>query len=142
MIFLREDEEAFNRRIEEATRHREEAELIMKYYYMIQNTTRIPRFEMSDEQKTRISYHISSFNPLTTNIKERKFRDPSEFLAREALDRYEIPVTKRSICDPSTAVEDIHRDFLKSKYNLQTFGALFKELDDDYTKAHKQIFFD
>lgn len=35
LIFLREDEEAFNRRVEEAKRYREDAELIMKYYYMI-----------------------------------------------------------------------------------------------------------
>ncbi len=55
-----EDEDAFKRRIEEAKRHREDAELIMKYYYMIENT-KIPRFEMNDDQKTRISFFIGSF---------------------------------------------------------------------------------
>ena len=48
LIFLREDEAAFQRRIDEARRHREDAELIMKYYYMIYNT-KIPKYEMSDD---------------------------------------------------------------------------------------------
>lgn len=60
LIFLNEDEEAFKRRIEEARRHRQDAELIMKYYYMIDNT-KTPKFEISDDEKTRISYYISSF---------------------------------------------------------------------------------
>ncbi len=141
LIFEREDEDAFNRRIEEAKRHREEAELIMKYYYMIQST-KIPKFELSDDQKTRISYYINSFKS-DTNVKGKPFRNPAEFLSREAKDRYWIPHFSQLI-KPSyvNAVEDIHTDFLLRKYNLQTLGSLFKELDDDFVKTHKQIFFD
>ena len=46
--FDREDETEYFKRIEEAKFHREQAELIMKYYYLIQNT-KIPRYEMSDD---------------------------------------------------------------------------------------------
>ena len=28
------------------------------------------------------------------------------------------------------------------KYNLTTLGSLFKEMDADYTRTHKQIYFD
>lgn len=35
LIFEREDEELFHKRIEEAKHHREYAELIMKYYYLV-----------------------------------------------------------------------------------------------------------
>lgn len=60
LIFNRENHEIFRKRIEEAKRHREDAELIMKYYYMIQHT-KTAKYEMSDDQKTRISYFIKSF---------------------------------------------------------------------------------
>ena len=57
-----EDEGVFKRRIEEAKLHREQAELIMKYYYMIQHT-KTPKYDIGDVEKTRISYYISSFKP-------------------------------------------------------------------------------
>ena len=78
-------------------------------------------------------------------MKDKRFRDPGEFLSREAKDRYVIPIestVSKSALFQSHSIEDIHRDFLVNKYNLSTLGTLFKELDDDYTKTHKQIYFD
>lgn len=109
---------------------------------MIQNT-KTPKFDIDDEQKTRISYYISSFKSNLANVKDKKFRDPSEFLEREAKDRYQLPYGdsfKRTCFNEN--VEDIHRDFLIHKYSLSTLGTLFKEMDSDYTRTHKQIYFD
>jgi hypothetical protein len=61
----------------------------MKYYYMIEHT-KTPKYDIGDNQKTRISYYISSFKS-QTNVKDKKFRDPAEFLIREAKDRYAMP---------------------------------------------------
>jgi hypothetical protein len=81
-------------------------------------TTKIPRFEMSDDQKTRISYGINSFKS-ETNMVGKRFRNPLEFLQREAKDRYEIP--KKLTVAPKTApnaVEEVHRDIIVRHYNL------------------------
>jgi hypothetical protein len=61
-----------------------------------------------------------------------------EFLEREAKDRYIIfnsYITPKEY--PPTAVEDIHKEVLVRKYNLNLMGKLFTELDDDYMKSHK-----
>ncbi len=100
----------------------------MKYYYMIQNT-KTPNFVMEDDQKTRISYFIGSFKS-QTNVKDKRFRDPAEFLSREAKDRYVIP-SSQGVSKPSYAdeIDTIHRDFLIKHYNLGTLETLFKDLD-------------
>jgi hypothetical protein len=117
LIFHLEDENEFRKRVEEAKEHRLYAEKIMRYYYLIENT-KIPQYDMSDEQKTKISFDINSFKS-ESNLIGKKFRDPMEFLYREARDRYGIPkslITPRM--SPPNAVEDIHRDILIRKYNL------------------------
>ena len=48
LIFLMEDEQKFHQRVEEAKFHRENAELIMKYYYLVQYT-KAPKYEINDE---------------------------------------------------------------------------------------------
>ena len=89
----------------------------MKYYYLIQNT-KCNKYEMNDDQKTRISYLINSFNP-EVNVKGKKYRDPSEFLEREAKERY---VIHRSSTEPKktpdNAVEEVHQEIIRRKYNL------------------------
>jgi non-ribosomal peptide synthetase component E (peptide arylation enzyme) len=53
-----------------------------------------------------------------------------EFLNRKAKDRYVIPdkLILPKECPP-TAIEDVHKDILIRKYNLETLATLFKELD-------------
>jgi len=141
LIFDKEDEVEFQKRIEEAKSHRDYAEKIMRYNYMIDNT-KTPHFELSDEQKTSISYMISSFKS-QTNVEGKKFRNPMEFLHREAKDRYVIPETligKKGL--PSTVVEEIHKDIIVKNYSLESLSHLFKDLDKDYMRSHKQIHFD
>lgn len=52
-------------------------------------------------------------------VKDRKYRDPAEFLQRDAKDRYVIP-SYDNYKPPSynDAIGEIHRDFLLRKYNL------------------------
>lgn len=90
LIFAMEDEPAFLKRIEEAKFYREDAELIMKYVYMVANQ-KTPKFELSDDEKTRISYLIASYRSYNEKVKDKLFRNPYEFLAKEAKDRYIIP---------------------------------------------------
>lgn len=48
------------------------------------------------------------------NIKNRKFRDPYEFMSREPRDRYvisESSITPKRV--PENIVEEVHRDILK-----------------------------
>jgi hypothetical protein len=66
---------------------REQAELIMKYQFMIQKT-KIPHFALSDDEKTRISYMIHTLKP---NIKDKKFRNPEKFNELPPCERYIIP---------------------------------------------------
>lgn len=60
----------------------------------------------------------------------KKFRDPEEFLSRDARGMYEIPKSLTN-SKPSYAdsVDEIHREFLVRRYNLHTLATLFKELD-------------
>lgn len=64
-------------------------------------------------------------------------------MEREAKDRYTIPDSLiKPKSTPEHAVEDVHREILTRKYNLQTLSKIYKELDEDYLKCHKQIIFD
>ena len=76
LIFKLEDSEEYERRIELAHKYRQEAEILMRYHYMIDNTA-IPKVRtgaagkttavalpgLLDQTKTRISYLISTYGP-------------------------------------------------------------------------------
>lgn len=74
-----EDKEEFFKRVKEAKDHREYAEKLMRYDYLVE-TTQINNIEISDEQKTRISYAINSFDSNSINVKNRPYRNPIQFL--------------------------------------------------------------
>ena len=88
LIFRNESEEDFKRRIEEAQVHRANAELIMKYNYLIEKTEIRP-IELSDNKKSRISMYIQNFQPININ-----YRNPLDFLNRSAESRYTIPLSQ------------------------------------------------
>jgi len=128
LIFHREDHTEFFKRVDEAKGHREDAELIMKYSYLV-DTTAIPPADMSDDQKTRISFQIASFDSLE-HIKNRQIRNPMAFMEKEAKDRYGIPkglTEQRPL--PESCVQDIHEAVKSNKFNLNTMRDLFQELD-------------
>jgi len=75
LIFKNEDKEEYERRIFLAHKFRQEAEILMRYNYMIDNTTipkvrstggnkktAVPMPELLDLTKTRISYLICTFD--------------------------------------------------------------------------------
>jgi hypothetical protein len=95
LIFDRENRDLFERRILEAHRMREKAEILMKYHFAIDNIvipkTRTGRFgqqtavaqpALIDAVKTRISYLIASYKPYEHVIMNRAFKNPLEFFAR------------------------------------------------------------
>jgi hypothetical protein len=87
LVFVREDQEAFLRRMSEAERMRAQADLMMKYLFLIEKT-KVPKFELRDIRKTRISFMIQSYRP---SLKDRKFRNPVLFLELPPGERYVIP---------------------------------------------------
>ena len=44
--------------------------------------------------------------------------------------------------EPEAVVQQIHRDMEGRGYNLKLLSQLFTELDMDFSRTHKQIFFD
>ncbi len=89
LVFVMEDQEAFMRRMTEAERLRSEAELMMRYYLMIEKTS-TPKYDIKDNQKTRISYMILSYRPY---VSDRTFRNPLIYLELPPGERYLIPAS-------------------------------------------------
>lgn len=101
LLFQKEDHASYYRRLQEAESLREQAELIMKYFHLIQKTKfgtaengsegTSSYYEISDQQKTRISFMITCFKPYAHFIKDAKFRNPLLFLELPPGDRYIFP---------------------------------------------------
>jgi hypothetical protein len=55
------------------------------------NKTKIDRFEISDQEKTRISYMIHTYRP---DVLGKKFREPLAFNELPASEKYQIAEAK------------------------------------------------
>ena len=69
------------------------------------------------------------------------------FFARDYNERYRIIKffqrwKEFNQTDPEKIVQMIHRDLQKEEFDLQLLQKLFEELDLDFLRAHKQIYFD
>ena len=132
----------------------------MRYHYMIDNT-QIPKVrtgggskktavalpELLDATKTRISYLISTFKPYRQFVEPRPYKNVQAFFARDFNERYRfIKFFQRwqefNATEPEKVVQSIHSDMQNKEFNLALLQRLFEELDEDFLRAHKQIYFD
>lgn len=127
----------------------------MRYHYMIDNVqvpkvriggggkkTAVAPPELLDQNKTRISYMISTFRPFRQLIMQRPFKDVQRFLTQDYKDRYRhIRFNQRweelSKLEPEKVVSQIHADMQKHNFDLSLLQRLFQELDLEYLRAHK-----
>lgn len=135
LIFDREDRDIYERRMAEAHKMREHAEILMKYHFAIESTplpkTRSGRYgqqtvmiepQLIDAVKTRISYLIATFKPYDQVIKNRVFKNPLQFYARGPTQRYEVIFFVRwqefTRTNPQEIVDQVLEDMTKRGYNL------------------------
>ena len=155
LIFKAEDKDEYERRIFLAHKFRSEAEVLMRYNYMIDNTPiarervskagqKVPVAppELYDETKTRISYLITTFKPYKQLVEPRPYKDVQAFFERGCDQRYRYvrfyqrwQELKRA--EPERVVQQIHRDMQQQEYDLALLEGLFGELDADYLRAHR-----
>lgn len=159
LIFDREDRDLFEQRLNEAHKMREQAEILMKYHFSIDSVvlpkSRPGRFgqqvilgppQLIDVVKTRISYLIATFKPYEQVIRLMAYKNPLEFYARSPSQRYEILFFVRwhqfSNLQPQEIVDQVLADMTRRGFNLTLLGTLFNELNEDFIRLHKQIWFD
>ena len=132
----------------------------MRYNYMIDNTmipkirtggggkqTTVAAPELLDQTKTRISYLVSTFKPWKHCIEQRNYKNVKAFFLRDSSERYRIIKFYQrwqdlNSTEPERIVQQIHSDMQNRYYDLSLLKRLFEELDLDFIRAHKQIYFD
>ena len=136
LMFKNEDEGTLQRRVAEAARYREDAELIMQYHYLISRVpTEIP--DMPDEIKARISFYIHDFS-----FRFPRFRNPLEFLELPAKERYKIPQSLTLRRPMNFDIRSVHETFRFRGYNFETIRQLLEEVEGEYKNSNKRIEFD
>jgi len=84
---------------------------------------------------------IATYKPYEQVVKNRAFKNPLEFFARNPSQKYEISFFVRwqqfLNTNPQEIVEQVLADMNRRKFNMTLLASLFNELSSDFIRLHK-----